>query len=306
MIARWLTIAIFALVVVRSSDAGEQANKKSYPRSLDEMKQTLNVILVPDDGKADENSLALRRLQAYRYLAEVPYKDLKLDEGFNKMCLAGAKLCEKIGKLEHKPENPGLPEDEFKLAYMGTSRSNLGQGFKSLVQSVDAWMDDSDAGNIDRLGHRRWCLNPTMVKTGFGRSGIFTAMYSFDRSRTKPPDFDFICFPARGYMPIEFFGPHHAWSVSLNPKKYKTPAKDFVPKIYRADENGLKMGEPLKLIFSKVDTVPFGVPNCIIFRPEKLAPTRQAKFAVELEGIQPLGKKGTISLQYMVEFVKLK
>src|SRR4029077_3394910 len=105
-------------------------------------------------------------------------------------------------------------------AYSGTSRSNLGMGLLTLADAVDAWMFDSDAGSIERLGHRRWCLNPAMQKTGFGRSGAFTVMYSFDQSRAKVPEFHFICYPAHGYMPLEFFSPRTAWSITLNPLKY--------------------------------------------------------------------------------------
>lgn len=273
-------------------------------RSPDVIYKTLQKIL-SDDKDADENTRALQRLKAYRYLAEVPYEDLTLDPEYNKACQAGAKLCEMIGMLEHTPKNPGLPEEEFKLAYKGTSRSNLGQGYRSLVKNVDGWMDDSDPNNIKWLGHRRWCINPFMQKTGFGRSGVYSAMYTFDQGRTKVPKFDFVCFPAKGYMPIEFFGAKYAWSVSLNPNKYKTPGKDYVPKLYRADETGAKEGEPLSLNYQAVNTQGFGIPNCIIFRPEKLSMAPGARYLVELEGIQPLAGK-PVTLRYGVEFISSK
>src|SRR5262249_50213938 len=98
-------------------------------------------------------------------------------------CDAAVQLLAKIGHLDHTPKNPGLPEDEYKLAYKGTSHSNLGQGFRSLANAVDDWMWDSDGGNIDRVGHRRWCRNPAMQKTGFGGSGKSTAMWAFDMGR---------------------------------------------------------------------------------------------------------------------------
>jgi uncharacterized protein YkwD len=295
-------VGVVFLIGAKSSEAG----KSIHPRSLDDIKKTLGTILAPDDKKADENTTALRKLKAYRYLSGLPYEDVTLDDKYNQMCVAGAKLCEKIGKLDHTPKNPGLPEDEYKLAYKGTSQSNLAEGFRTLSAAVDGWMDDSDEANIDRLGHRRWCLNPTMQKTGFGQAGEFTAMFSFDRNRKKVPDYDFICYPARGYMPIAFFGANRAWSVTLNPKKYKTPAKGFEPKIFAADDMGMKQGEPLTLNYKNVDAAGFGIANCIIFRPEKLALTPGARYVVELEGIQPQVGKKTVTLRYVVEFASVK
>jgi hypothetical protein len=299
-----LFLAVLALVFAGSAaTAGDKTS--IHKRSLGEFKKNLRAIL-DVDNKGDERERALRKLKAYRYLAEVPYDDLILDEEYNKRCKAGTMLCAKLGRLEHKPQNPGLPEDEYELALKGTSYSNLAWGDETLPQAVSGWMFDSDASNIGRLGHRRWCLYPAMQKTGFGRTGMFSAMYAFDRSRADVPAFDFICFPVRGYMPIEFFGPEHAWSVTLNPKKYKTPSKDFTPKIYQADARGGKRGEALKLDFKNVDTTPFGIPNCIIFRPERLQLTAGRRFLVELEGIVPQGQDEPITLRYLVEFAKWK
>ena len=244
-----------------------------------------------------------RRLKAYRYLAEVPYEDLVLDENYaQRLCLAGARLCEKLGKLEHYPKNPGMPDDEFKLAFEGTSQSNLGWGLPNLAAAVDAWIFDADAANMAKLGHRRWCLNPTMAKTGLAQAGTVTAMYSFDRSRVKVPDFDFICYPTRGYMPSEFFDAKAPWSVTLNPAKYLTPDEEFLPKIYPVDASGTKQDTPLKLDFHEVDTTPFGIPNCIIFRPEELRTNPGHAYIVELEGIRRRGGGLPVTLRYLVEF----
>jgi hypothetical protein len=282
--------------------AGERTAPRQS-RSLDETRKTLASILAKDD-KADEKTHALRKLKAYRYLAEVPYEDMTLDEDYDAMCLAGVKLCDKLGRVEHTPKNPGLPEDEYKLAYQGTSRSNLAWGRNSLTAAVDGWMFDSDPGNIDRVGHRRWCLHPAMKKTGFARVGRCSAMYVVDRSREPLPDFDFICFPARGYMPVDFFSSRHAWSVTLNPKKYKTPARDLTPVVYEVDWESGQKGAQLKLDYRGVDKAGFGIPNCIIFRPEgaSIAPGR--RYIVELPEIVPSAGGEPVTLKYEVEFVQ--
>jgi hypothetical protein len=280
------------------------------PRTLDEVKKALAEIAAPPEKKPDaataERQAALRRLKAYRYLSGVPHDDLVLDDDLNAACDAGARLCEKLGRLEHTPKNPGWPEDEFRLAYRGTSQSNLGFGYRSLVDAMDGWMDDSDDGNIDRVGHRRWCLNPAMRKVGFGKSGQYYAMHSFDRSRKEVPDFDLVSFPGRGLMPVEYFKPHYAWSVSLNPKKYNPPPKSVTVKVYPADDKGKPDGEALELNYSNVDTVGFGIPNCIIFRPEKAAVAPGKRYVVEIEGVT-LRKGGeAATVRFAVEFVSVK
>ena len=112
-----------------------------------------------------------------------------------------SKICAELGRLEHRPENPGWPEEEFKLALKGTSSSNLAFGDPTLPDAVDGWMEDSDKSNIDRLGHRRWCLNPMMKKVGFGRTKTFSAMYSFDHSRERVPPFEYVAWPPAGRRP---------------------------------------------------------------------------------------------------------
>jgi hypothetical protein len=306
VIARCSPLLVSIVLVVRAAVAhsGEPAAPGVHQRSLDEIKKTLSAILAAGSKDSDEKAPALRRLQAYRYLAEVPYADLTLDDDYNAMCLAGARLCQSLGKLEHTPKNPGLPEDEFRVAYKGTSRSNLAWGRMTLPACVDGWMFDSDSANIDRLGHRRWCLFPAMQKTGFGRVGAFAAMYVFDRGRADVPAYDYVCFPARGYMPIEFFSPAHAWSVSLNPQKYQTPSRDFVPKIYQADAGGGKQGQPLRLGFKNIDSTPFGIANCIIFRPEAVEVTPGKRYVVELEGIARRAEGDPVTMSYVVEFAR--
>jgi hypothetical protein len=287
--------------------AGLRAADDPAP-GLDDLKKKLTEIETPAEkleGEAAQRDAGLRRLRAYRFLAGLPYQDLVLDDDLNATSLAGAKLCEKLGRLEHTPKNPGMDEAEFKIAYRGTSSSNLAYGVRNLVQAVDGWMDDSDEGNSERLGHRRWCLNPPMKKLGFGRSGDYVAMFAFDRSRQPVPDFDVIAFPARGLMPVEYFRVEDPWSVSLNPRKYATPGKGVEPKVYAADEKGKKIGDPLKLTSSAVNTDGFGVPLCLIFRPEKVVVKPGKRYVVEIEGLKARGGK-EMPLTYTVEFVSVK
>jgi hypothetical protein len=303
--ACWLIGLVFLLNAAQNY-GGEKSSTPVHARSQKEIRDTLTEILSATDKGADEKGQALRRLKAYRYLADVPYKDVVLDDKYDQSCQGAAKLCQVLGRLEHRPMNPGWPERDFQLAYYGCTHTNLGWGMRDLVHAVDTWMEDSDSSNIAIMGHRRCCLNPYMQKTGFGRAEKYFAMFSLDKSRKIVPDFDFVCFPARGYMPVEFFGPHYGWNVTLNPKKYQTPAKDFAPKLYLADASGKKSGEPLRLDFKSVfSSVPNAnpIPNSIIFRPEMLNLTSGTIYVVELDGIVRQGSNERVNLRYVVEFM---
>ena len=296
-----------------------------YPRSaamisaeLDRIRQTKIETLraatpIPshegtNDSEKDRED-AVRRLMEYRYLSYVPYSGMALDPVFDAHDEAAAAILAKIGKLDHTPANPGWPEDRYKFAYKGTSSSNIFQsgGAAQCVNSVNAYMDDSDSSNIDRLGHRRWCLNPRMGKVGFGSCQGFSAMWSMDTSRKDVPSFDFIAYPGPGVYPSTHFGDRHAWSISVNELKYgKPPAKGLkvtiVPIEIQRDKNKIApAGKPFDLDYDAVDLAGYGIPNCIIFRPAGLKLTPGQAYLVDVAGLKSNnGRPGV--LRYVVEF----
>jgi hypothetical protein len=273
-----------------------------FPKSLEQIKTTLAEIQRSSEPKGSdpERESALRRLKAYRYLCDVPYDDLTLDDEYNKFALAGAKLCEKIGRIEHTPANPGLPKEEYDVGFTGTSHGNLASGQLSLMQAVDLWMNDSDKSNRERCGHRRWCLNPEMQKTGFGKSGKFSVMYSMDNKREKVPDYDFVSFPPRGYLPASFFKAAFMWSVSINLQKYTAAGEGTKVNVYLADKDYNKTGKPLELSYFKIDNGGFGSPSCIIFQP-KVGSALAPRYWVEVEGVQTRDGK-PVALHWVTEF----
>jgi len=243
---------------------------------------------------------ALNRLNAYRYLVGLPH-DVTLDDGYTQLAQAAAEICQRIGRLDHHPPNPGMREAEYRLAAQGAGRSNLYMGGQAAA-SIDAYMDDSDPSNIDRVGHRRWCLNPAMAKTGFGVSGRFSAMYAMDNAGGRFNE-DFIAFPAQGYMPVGFFSPNHAWSVQLNSSRFQAPDPRRVSvKIHPLPGGGEvdldRRRAPLELNYFNVETGGFGWGYAIIFRPENLSVAAGRRYWVEIEGLRGSSSR----LGYLVEF----
>jgi hypothetical protein len=276
--------------------------------------QTPAVVLkaIKDPAAHARREAALRVLMNFRCLCGVPYKDLKLDWTYIAHCEAASYLLSKVGKLEHTPANPGLPDAEYRFGFEGTSKSNLhfSTGEASPIEAVRGFMDDSDPKNIEAVGHRRWCLNPAMLKTGFGSGWGYTAMWSMDGSRTQIPDYDFVAFPPRGLVPAASFKSHYAWSVSLNPKKYQTPDATAVkvqilPAKLSLKPPGLeKAPVPLPIGYFHVDTGGFGIPNCIIFRPAGFKVVPGSAYWVEITGLKTASGQDT-KLGYLVAFIAL-
>ena len=223
-----------------------QNGEPVFARSAKEIRDTLKEIVGPPrKGKdmATERDAALRRLKAYRYLAGVPYEELELEEDYNRLAQAAAKLCEKLKRLDHNPPNAGLPAKDYKLAKAGAASCNLGYGFARLADSVDYYIGDIHS---EWLGHRRWTLYPYLAKTGFGRAGMYSGMHATDRSLKDVPDFDFVSWPPPGYVPVTMFQPGISWSVSLNPAKFKALADGAQARVFqsqRAIEQGRRTAE---------------------------------------------------------------
>ena len=154
---------------------------------------------------------ALATLNNVRYIAGLNY-NVTLDSTYTAQCQAGAYVDYLIDDLTHDPRKPsGMSDALYKKGYAGCSSSNIAMGSSTLNSCIlYSWMEDSDSSNIRYVGHRGWCLNPTMGKTGFGVAGIYMSMYAIDRSNNS--SIKNVAWPAQT-MPVEYFDKDYAWSL---------------------------------------------------------------------------------------------
>lgn len=260
-----------------------------------------DLVIKPDELKRARAELL--RLNGYRYLCGLE-ADVVLTEEYNLTCKFGAYLCSVIGRIEHTPAKPaGMDELVYKKGYEGTSHSNLfwSSGPDGLTGSVNGYMDDSDASNVARVGHRRWCLNPTLGATGFGQVRGYSAMWSMDAGNAAGKGEHIVCFPAAGFWPLAYWPERAAWSISLDPGRYRVEDNPEV-KVYLLggtvrfpqDTKGLK---ELKLTDVRVSRENMGIAQCVIFRPE-IVPKRGQRLGVSL----PVKGWRSAKLEYIVEF----
>lgn len=278
-------------------------------------------------GQVKDSALqtAATRLTMLRRLAGLPA--VELDAELSQQAQYGAVLLA-ASEFSHTPAQPADMSNDFyqkgyaststsNIHYSGTGGSTISTGSYVLAKSTDGFMDDSDMYNIDRVGHRRWQLNPTMKKVGFGltvgKSGSWTNQYVAEQVMdTSGPavDYDFISWPASGNFPNDLsgFSKDTAWSVTLNPKKYATPSAGAVSvkltrladgkvwtfsgsESYTAADSGK---------YFNVSTTGMGVDNCIIFRPDGIT-QYEGTYVVEVNGLTNSARQPA-TLKYGVIF----
>jgi len=234
-------------------------------------------------------------INVMRYIAGLP-DDIELSAEYTELNQHGAVLLSAINQLTHHPSKPQDMSDEFyQKGLRGTSSSNIAT-LNLPSRTILMYIHDSDQSNIDRVGHRRWILNPPMKKTGFGvgvnRYGL---MYAFDGSRGHV-DYDFVAWPSPGVFPLELTTKELAWSISVNAQKYGKPDINKINvtlkhvnsnKVWTFSntKNTTRNGD-----YFNIDLAGYGIDNCIIFRPDltNLSYQEDDEFQVTVLGLEKI------------------
>lgn len=230
----------------------------------------------------------LNTLNFIRYVAGI-FSDVKVKSSYQSKVQAAAVVNynDKTSWISHYPAKPaGMSNSLYKQGASGSASSNLAAGQSTLYDTiVNGWMSDSDSSNIDRVGHRRWCLNPSMNYTGFGIDGNVYAMYSFDKSGCESGVHG-VHWPAQN-TPLSLFDKADAWSISMGtviekPKKVKvtlTRKRDQKQWVFTS-KNKKKTGN-----YMNVNNDNYGQKGCIIFRPKTVNYKKGDSFTVKISGI---------------------
>ena len=296
-----------------------EMTKLSDPTQIYSAAPGISAPYSPGSLREDVLLAGLNRLNALRSIAGLPA--VTLDAACSESAQAAALTNAVNNTLSHYPTQPsGMSDALYRQGASGASSSNISfyYGYRPadgpIAFSVDMWMDDSDAYNVDRLGHRRWQLNPTMSKTGFGAvysssGGLYAAEYAHDRSGSGA-DYTFIAWPSSGNFPAidRLFHADTAWSVTLNPNKYQTPSRSSVAVTLTRQSDGRSWtfsGNESYTVsgsgkYFNVETGGYGVSNCIIFRPDGVG-SYEGVYTVTITGLQ--SRSGAAeTLSYQVDF----
>ena len=283
----------------------QKAYKKWAPASRPEPTMTIPPVLkAPYAAGAvstESQDAALKYVMLYRYLSNLPTQ-MSIDPARADQAQHGAVVLHKLGHLSHKPDKPDDMDDAFfKTGYAGTSSSNICQGARNLFDEIDDYMDDSDAHNVDRVGHRQWILTPGLQKTGFGYAGGFSCLSVFDGA-DHPSKFLYIAYPGEGYYPHDMVRDNIAWSLSVSAAKATVDKADLEITVTSVDDHfGVKESKPAKIVAVAMN--PTGAWPCIIFRPA-LDPMGPGKYIVQVKGIKTTAGQPA-PLAYMVDIVEM-
>lgn len=240
---------------------------------------------------------ALTILNNIRYIAGLD-ADVELKNDYVSKAQAGMLLNQVNNEINHNPSKPKDMDDSlYNLGYSGTSSSNIGWGYGTLGDAIMfGWMNDGDSDNIDRVGHRRWVLNPGMKYTGFGYVGTHSAMYSFDGAWYDGP-YKNVTWPAQN-MPTDYFTADYPWSLSTG--NYEDISAVKVTLIRKKDGKKWVFSENSSNGAFYLNNDNYGQTGCIIFRPNQINEYGDGDvFSVKIEGL----KDGT--LEYEVHFFDL-
>jgi uncharacterized protein YkwD len=264
----------------------------------------------------------VNELNFYRFISGLP-ADLTVDDDLNLKAQYGSVLLASEGNFGHTPPQPkDMADDFFQRGYASTSTANIyasyGYNDHILFHSVQAYMDDSDTTNLERVGHRRWVLNPPLKRVGMGLAKgkddfSYTALQIFDKSRPETVNYHYIAYPAQGMFPVEVFGAGDAWSVSINPKEFAKPALDSVTAtvVRLRDHKSWRLGAANNKVtengaYFNVENSYYGTGPAIVFRPDGVGKYSAGDtYQVRIEGLTD--KDGAAKqIDYTVDFMSAK
>ncbi len=257
-------------------------------------------------GKLSDETLnsAINMFNQVRYIAGISY-DVHLTDTYNSLTQAAALVNYVNGVLSHYPSKPDdMDQDLYDLGAKGAKESNIAwaswENTGMNWSLVNGWLNDGDDYNIDRLGHRRWVLNPQMQYTGFGAvtgiKGTYSAMYSFDRRNNQASEYG-VAWPAQN-MPVEYFGTDFPWSVSMGKNVDITSVK--VKLTRESDGKVWNFSSEEADGYFNVNNVNYGQKGCIIFRPDtSIKYAAGDVFDVDITGLES-------DVSYKVNFFSLK
>ncbi len=264
--------------------------------------------------RQDVLDAAAKRLSVLRRLAGLP--GVTADPALCEQAQYGAVLLA-ASEFAHNPSQPSDMDNSFySKGAAATSSSNIYAGLPFL-STPDGFMDDSDASNVSRMGHRRWQLNPQMGKVGFGYAEVstgyhrYTAEKVFDSS-ANTTDYSYISWPASGNFPSDLtaFGKDTAWSVSVNPSRYQAPnAAELTVTLTRPSDGRVwsfsgrnQYTAADSGLYFNVELSNRGINNCIIFRPDGIG-SYAGLYTVQIDGLHTVNGQPA-SLSYQVDFFK--
>jgi hypothetical protein len=268
-----------ALVEEAQSEADGGFSKKLYPHTRSKIKEVIREIEGRDkaDGIDSDQHKTITELNIYRFLCGVPY-DVEADPKIVEQATEAAEACKKHGDLSH---DIGSYTNKCNLSTRG-----------DITATPRGYIQDNGANNREARGHRRWCLNPPMEKTGFGSGGSqYSAMWAMDSGGKR--NSESWAYPGKGFFPVDRLH-GNGWSLYLTERA--PAAKELEVKVFKLSkrpETTIPWSDEPEGRELSVDYVSTYL-NAINFEPDEKPITGRGIYYVRVEG-------GSVREQYLVE-----
>lgn len=249
-----------------------------------------------------EKQLILQKVNSIRALHNL--KPVTYEYSFDAPASEAALMMARNDQLNHTPPNSWPCWSQ--TGYDGAEHTNLYISWYSSSQapktetSIVNWMLDNFS---DRVGHRRWIIDPFLKKIAIGRAdglsilqqgmGVCSmALYVIDEDKQDVSDWqvNYVGYPYQYYSPEYVFyndGSGQKWqylSFTYVADKYNYWNNQNVDysaaTVTMTDENGNNIG------ISKTfyDNEGYGVPNCLKWMPTEL--NKEVKYTVKITGVK--------------------
>jgi len=146
----------------------------------------------PGDMSASGRANALRVLNLYRWLADLPA--VESDPAMDKQAQACALLQRANNSLSHAP--PMTWTCYMQEGATAAGGCNISTG--PAVSSVDGYM--IDPGNDTTIGHRRWILSNSFGPTGIGSTDMHSCLMTSGKNKLARP---WMAWPSPGVIPVQ-------------------------------------------------------------------------------------------------------
>jgi uncharacterized protein YkwD len=177
----------------RATAEGVCARWKADRADLSEGTWSGNVMTCdPGDISANGRANALRLLNLYRWLADLPA--VTNDPAMDKQAQSCALLQRANNMLSHMPPDTWTCYMAEGATASGRCNISTGPG----VSSVDGYM--VDPGNPTTIGHRRWILSNTFGPTGLGSTDKHSCLMTFGKMKVGKA---WQAWPAPGIIPLQ-------------------------------------------------------------------------------------------------------
>lgn len=272
-----------------------------------------------DAGALKESVIndGVNMLKFIRFLAYVS-DDIYTSAKANELSQHGALLIG-VSEFSHTPVKPDDMSDVFYVkGFAATSTGNLAAGVSTLAESIKRLMDDSDVSNIERIGHRRWQLLPNLKEFGVGfvttdaSYTYYSVVKVFKDLETDIRSYNTVNWPSKTAFPMEFFDKYTPWSVTLNPSIYDVSKSKEIEVFIKDMKSGIiwafdKSDKALEGEYFNVETSGYGVPFCLIFRPDPSTfdgYSLETPYEVTIENLYKLDGS-LVTLTYETQFFNL-